>query len=369
MPSLPVMRILVVDGDPAVADLVRQHLREHRDSIAFAPEIKFAAQPVRALEMARSQIFDFIVCGCALSDPGTIDLLKSLGHLQPECWIIVASDPVQQEMLAAPPYDTLVRHVLLKPFTQAALVRAFTSAPMHAERSSQPWPRRPTMTTLRITPLLADLPESALLKLNDVASWITLAPGEMIVRQNDEISSVLLMISGHVKIMRGNLNGERDTSLERRHRDRPAVMLALLGPGDLIGESAAVLDNRSTATVVAFTPCQMIKIPSADFVSVLTDHPEFALAIMRKMAVRLIESEWQVELMRGSVEARIHALFRRCKEIGIDTDVWLSNTEIARLVGATRVAVSQIMSKIQRSGRAPLKKSKQTVKKLTKPPR
>ncbi|MDP1525430.1 MAG: Crp/Fnr family transcriptional regulator [Rhodocyclaceae bacterium] len=221
---------------------------------------------------------------------------------------------------------------------------------------------RPTLTTLRATPLLSELPNDELIELTSVSEWLTLKPGSTVVRQNEVSTSVLFILSGHIKIMRGSDEPVTGESNERRQRNRPPVMLALLGPGDMMGELAVFLDNRRTASVVTLTPCQLVRIPSRYFMGCLTRHPPFTLAIMRKMARRIIEADRQVELMRGGIEGRIHALLRQCRDLGVDTERWISNAEIARMVGATRVAVSQIMSKVKEGNPTPPPKAKKTAK-------
>lgn len=210
-------------------------------------------------------------------------------------------------------------------------------------------PPRPTTTTLLTSPLLAELPESKLDWLAAVAIWRNHQPGELICLQNEATNSVYFIIAGFLKIMHGGreaAEAKTGGKSERRRRPRQEVMVALLGPGDMVGEIAALLDTGRSASVVALTPCQVVIVPSQDFLACIHHHPSFALAVTRKMARRLIDANRQIELMRGNLEGRIHALLRHCTAIGLDTERWLSNAEIARMVGATRVAVSPIMGKL-----------------------
>lgn len=210
---------------------------------------------------------------------------------------------------------------------------------------------KPTITTLRTAPLLAELPLDWLERLVGVADWQEHRPNDILIRQNELSNSVYFVIAGYLKTIRGGVNtlqAKDQGHPDRRVRKRSEVMLALLGPGDMLGEVGYLLQIERPASVVALTPCQVIRIPGQEFLACIQEHPNFALAVTRKIAWQLLGSIHQLELMRGDLEGRIHALIRRCKSMGMDTERWLTNAEIARMVGATRVGVSQIMGRINR---------------------
>lgn len=216
--------------------------------------------------------------------------------------------------------------------------------------------RRPTLTTLRAIAPLAILPENSLVRLLNCASWITLNPGYCFIRQNDEPQAVCFLLSGYVKIMRGQgiaLPCMPQGSKERRQRPRHDAMVALIGPGNMVGEAAALLGGPERASAITLTACELIRIPNDEFVSLMHASPAFAVAVAGKMAERQVDVERQVELMRGPLEGRVHALLRHCRSIGLDPENALTNAEIARMVGATRVAVSPIMSRINGRGLPP----------------
>lgn len=209
-----------------------------------------------------------------------------------------------------------------------------------------------TVSTLRSAPLLAGLPEDVLKQLSGVCRWSVYQPGDPIMRQNDSSTDICFILSGFVKIVRGGKFVDYKprpvaASPERRVRSRPEIMVALVGPGDLVGEVSALLETGRSASVIALTPCEIIRMSRDQFISLIQQQPTFGLAVSRKLAQRLMEANRQVELMRGNVEARIRALIRHCAHMGIDAKRYLSNAEIARMVGATRVAVSQIINKLE----------------------
>ena len=210
---------------------------------------------------------------------------------------------------------------------------------------------QPTPTTLRTVSLLADFPESLLETLAAVADWGEYQSGMEIARQNEPSGAVYFVVSGCVKILRGG--GFADVAQaagkqEMRSRSRHQVVVALVGAGDIIGELGALLECGRSASIVALTPCQIVSIPCRNFMACMRSYPPFAIAVARKIARRLVDTNRQVELMRGKVADRVQALNRYCRSLGLNSERLFSNAEIARMVGASRVAVSQVVNRLRR---------------------
>ncbi len=67
-------------------------------------------------------------------------------------------------------------------------------------------------------------------------------------------------------------------------------VLATLGPGSFVGELALLLGEPRTATVTAVTDAKLFELKRADLESLMTDHPELALAMTRELGRRLIHA-------------------------------------------------------------------------------
>ncbi|WP_151639179.1 Crp/Fnr family transcriptional regulator [Noviherbaspirillum aerium] len=209
---------------------------------------------------------------------------------------------------------------------------------------------RPTLATLRSVNSLSQLPLHELEALLAVVRWRSCEAGDVIPNACTGPGPVLFILSGYVKIVRGGTHRQAAPArqpLDRRTRPRHEVMVALLSPGNMLGEAAAMLGVEDTSSYIGLTPCQMVEVPREKFHSYMHTYPAFSAAVAAHVARRQLHAEQQLELMRGDLEGRIHALLRHCRMLGLDTAKWLSNAEIARMVGATRVAVSQVMGRIQ----------------------
>lgn len=208
----------------------------------------------------------------------------------------------------------------------------------------------PSVATLRTCTLFNDLTEPQLTSLAQVSSWTSFKAGDTVVRQSAQPDRVFLVVAGFVKVLVG---GDRQTEVprgakgERRSGVRPEVMLALLGPGDMAGEIALLLDTGRSASLVALTPCQVVGVPGPAFMALMRQSAPLALAVSRKLAQRLVDANQATQLLHSPLEARVLAMLRHCERMGLDSQRWLSNAELARMVGASRVAVSQVMTRLR----------------------
>jgi CRP-like cAMP-binding protein len=91
----------------------------------------------------------------------------------------------------------------------------------------------------------------------------------VIARQGEVGTGFFMVASGSVRVVRG---GET---------------IATIGPGDFFGELSVLDGQPRVAQVVANEPTVCLALASWDFESVVREHPEVALAIMRGLAGRL----------------------------------------------------------------------------------
>ena len=64
-------------------------------------------------------------------------------------------------------------------------------------------------------------------------------------------------------------------------------VLATLGKGDIFGEMALVDYLPRSATAVAKTDCELVRIEEKDFNQLVQENPPFALSVMRVLVKRL----------------------------------------------------------------------------------
>src|SRR5439155_13662328 len=107
-----------------------------------------------------------------------------------------------------------------------------------------------TMTTLdalRAAPLFAELPEEDLRRLAEMAQSMSLAQGELLLREGDPGDSMYVVVSGELDVTK--LSGGNE------------VQLARVGAGTIQGEMSAIEGRPRSASVRAITPVEVLRIP------------------------------------------------------------------------------------------------------------
>jgi signal transduction histidine kinase len=130
---------------------------------------------------------------------------------------------------------------------------------------------------LRQLPLFAGLPEEDLDRLWDMAETVAVVAGETLVAEGEPGASMYVALDGRFEV--SARSGERD------------LVLATLGPGEVIGEISLLEGSSRTATVRAIQDGQVLKISRDSFQQFLQRSPSAALGIVKTMATRLRNTE------------------------------------------------------------------------------
>lgn len=203
-----------------------------------------------------------------------------------------------------------------------------------------------SLLALRSFPAFNELPESELKHLASQMKLCSYAKKTTILRQGEPSSHIYFLVSGFVKITRGGELANQYPGDKRGHQ-RKELALAIYGPGHMLGELASLAGTQRSASVIALSDCNLIQLEHTAFIECATRNPSVALFTMRYLASRLVESNRQIELLRSSVEARIIGLLRNLNQIDLPPEIFPSNAEIGRMVGASREMVSKVVSKMQ----------------------
>lgn len=102
--------------------------------------------------------------------------------------------------------------------------------------------------------------------------------GEVLIQQGGRPESVILIIGGLAKITAESTNGY--TSL-----------LALRGPGELVGELSCLDGSKRSATVTAMDRVEGVVVGADAFRRLLTEHGRLSLAVLCSVIARLRDSD------------------------------------------------------------------------------
>jgi CRP/FNR family transcriptional regulator, cyclic AMP receptor protein len=168
---------------------------------------------------------------------------------------------------------------------------------------------------------------------------------ETILRAGAAGDEVVIVLDGRVK-------------LTAYGPDRREVVIALRGPGELLGEMAALGGQRRTATAVAVEDAEVGFLHADELRDFLHDHPDAALVMIRMLVRRLSDATRDVVDLatRDSVGRIAKRLLELAAEHGAPTsggtriELSLSQDELARWTGATRETVSRALRLMRQLG-------------------
>jgi CRP/FNR family transcriptional regulator, cyclic AMP receptor protein len=167
--------------------------------------------------------------------------------------------------------------------------------------------------------------------------------GEVIFSQDDPCDDVLYIQSGNVKLTIVNAQGKE-------------AVIALLGPGDFLGEGCIIGNPIRLATATAMTPLEATLIKKKEMMRVLHDEQEFAGKFIHYMLQRNIKIEADLvdQLFNSSEKrlARALLILARYGKAGEPETVVgkISQETLAELVGTTRSRVNFFMNKFRKLG-------------------
>jgi CRP-like cAMP-binding protein len=165
------------------------------------------------------------------------------------------------------------------------------------------------------------------------------ARNETIFHAGDPGDALHLIVSGRVAVRVLTPNGEQ-------------AILAVLGPGQVFGELALLLDDgHRTASITALEACETIVLHRAQFDQLRARYPavdRFLLAALSAQVARL--SEHLLEMLFVPARARIlRRLLVLAKEFegGV---VHITQEDLALMSGTTRSTVNEVLREAEQAG-------------------
>lgn len=174
-------------------------------------------------------------------------------------------------------------------------------------------------------------------------SIVPCAPGKPVFRQGDPSDSIFYIEKGEVKL-----------TIVSRHGQE--AVLALLGPGDFLGEGCLAGEVQRIASATPLAECEIVRFEKLPALRALRDDPAFSerfLAYLLSRNIR-IQEDLVDQLFNSSEKrlARALLLLANIEEEGQPDRVIarLSQETLAEMVGTTRSRVNHFMNKFRKLG-------------------
>ena len=189
------------------------------------------------------------------------------------------------------------------------------------------------LSVLRKQPIFCDLDPEALDQLCRYAKHTTLKRGTTIVSKGDPGNSLIVVISGTIKISVSSPDGR-------------SAILNLIGPGEIFGE-VAVLDGKArTADATANSNCEIYVIDRRDFIPFVQSQPALAMKFIELLCTRLRWTSDQVEEvilqnLPGRLASALLRLTEKHKLAPAGRTIAITQQEISEMVGMTRESINK----------------------------
>ncbi|WP_336214653.1 Crp/Fnr family transcriptional regulator [Nonomuraea sp. LPB2021202275-12-8] len=167
--------------------------------------------------------------------------------------------------------------------------------------------------------------------------------GTTVMSEGDTSEWALVLMEGRVKVSSHTSSGTE-------------VVLAVRGPGALLGEMSAIDGSPRSATVTTLEP--IVGVVIRDFTGFLQEHGRIAVLLMQLVTERLRDSDRKrIEFgafdTTGRVATRLIELAERYGEKtngGVRVALPLSQDELAGWTGSSREAVSKALRTLRDRG-------------------
>ena len=163
--------------------------------------------------------------------------------------------------------------------------------------------------------------------------------GEVLFHEGDLGDRLFIITEGKIKL--GHTSNDGRESL-----------LAVLGPGELIGELTLFDPGPRSTTATAVSPASMLYLNHDDLMGILDSNPTLAKHMLKALAQRLRRTNESLsDLVFSDVPGRVaKALLDLADRFGTPTDDGvhvphdLTQEELAQLVGASRETVNKSLA-------------------------
>lgn len=172
---------------------------------------------------------------------------------------------------------------------------------------------------------------------------VAVAAEQVLLLDQDEGEGLLVILEGLAKVRAYSASGEE-------------AVMAVLGPGDLMGEMAVLNQGLRNADVLALTPVVAVKLRASPYRALLFSDGRFALALAQLLAVRLATQNRRFLLRGSDATTRLlgvlldlaHTCSRGEDPLALIPP--LPQRELAAMAGLSRESTSRTLAQLRQRG-------------------
>jgi len=205
-----------------------------------------------------------------------------------------------------------------------------------------------TAAVLRTTRLFAGLDDAAIDELGRQARLRAFRRGETVFLAGEPGDCLYAVVSGLVKLFVTSARGDE-------------LVLATAGPGDAFGELSLIDEGGRSASAEAVESSSLVVVDRTSFIDLIHQRPELVerlLVTLGGLVRRITDQAGDLVFLdlHGRVaKLLLHLVADQAGGARTDVDIPFSQSDLARMVGASRQTVNQILRSFQAAGYIDLK--------------
>lgn len=198
---------------------------------------------------------------------------------------------------------------------------------------------------IRKVPLFESLNEADSVEIFSKMSEVSLRRGEALFEEGDEANNLFIVAEGKIKLGHTTSDGREN-------------LLAILGPGDILGELTLFDQGKRSGTATAVSSTKLLSLDHKDLMQLIDTHPGMSKSMLRDLAGRLRRTNTALaDMVFSDVPGRVaKALLDLAERFGSRTEDGvhvphdLTQEELAQLVGASRETVNKSLAEFGSRG-------------------
>lgn len=207
-------------------------------------------------------------------------------------------------------------------------------------------PERSGRTTLADVSLFRGFSAEELEGVAAVMHEKILPPSSFVIIQDQPAHVLYVVLSGSLKVQVDLPDGTQ-------------VVVAVVGPGEVLGEMGLIDGRGRSATVITLDDCTLLWMDRESFETCLQNYPVMTRNLLEIMSGRMRQANEHVQAlasmdMVGRVAHTLLSLADRYGRPGSDGGVLipipLNQSDLAGLIGASRVRVNQVLGEFKKRG-------------------
>ncbi len=210
-----------------------------------------------------------------------------------------------------------------------------------------------TTDFLLYVPIFADLPTETIEVIARVGHRKKYPKDTPILMEEEAGSALFVIIEGKVKVSRTSSDGKE-------------VILTILNESDFFGEMAILDGQTRSANVIAIEDSELFIIRRDDFLKLLMDFPEVAIALLQELTQRLRNADLKIKaLTLKDAEGKVATvLMQIADDIGkikhgvVEIEKLPLQQDLANMAGTSRETISRTLHNFAKKGLIEIEGSK-----------